>query len=112
MAANKSAIVKVAKSILNSGKLVAEIVEIVQSQSKTGVSQLQILDGFNEAAQSQGRYAGGEPTLGDSILDSLAANVGKYGKSAYKLSDKQVTVIINDVCGYRKEENNDPRIQS
>ncbi len=93
---------EVAKQIINSGKSVEEIVEIVQAQSRSASIQQQILDSFNLAAQEQGRYAGGSPTLGDQILDSLALNVNKYGKSAYKLSDKQVTVIIRDVYGYRK----------
>lgn len=94
---------QVAKQILNSGKSVTEIVEIVQSQSKSSANiQLQILDGFNAAAQGQGRYAGGVPTLGDQILDTQYSKVQKYGKDTYKLSDKQVTVIINDVYGYRK----------
>ncbi|KKL27765.1 hypothetical protein LCGC14_2381900 [marine sediment metagenome] len=93
---------QVAKKILNSGKSIEEIVEIAQSQSQTASIQQQILDGFNAAAQEQGRYAGGNPTLGDEILDKLAFNVKKYGKSAYKLSDKQVAVIIRDIHGYRK----------
>jgi hypothetical protein len=93
---------QIAKQILNSEKSVQEIVELIQSQSSTANIQLQILDGFNAAAQDQGRYAGGTPTLGDEILDAQYNKVKKYGKSAYKLSDKQVTVIINDVYGYRK----------
>ena len=93
---------EVAKRLLNSGKSVEEIVEIVQAQSHSANIQRQILDGFNLAAQDQGRYAGGVSSLGDTILDNLALNVNKYGKSAYKLSDKQVAVIIRDVYGYRK----------
>ncbi len=94
---------QVAKQILNSGKSVEEIVELIQAQSKESASiQLQILDGFNMAAQEQGRYAGGIPTLGDEISDKLAFNVKKYGKSAYKLSDRQVAVIIREIHGYRK----------
>ena len=93
---------EVAKRLLNSGKSVEEIVEIVQAQSHSANIQRQILDGFNLAAQDQGRYAGGTPTLGDEILDSLALNVNKYGSRAYNLSDKQVAVIIRDIHGYRK----------
>ena len=93
---------EVAKSILNSGKSVEEIVEIIQKQSQSAQMQLRILDGFNAVAQEQGRYAGGSPTLGDVISDKLSFNVNKYGKAAYKLSDKQIVVIIRDVYGYRK----------
>ncbi len=95
---------EVAKQILNSGKSIEEIVEIVQAQSRSTSIQQQILDGFNAAAQDQGRYAGGSPTLGDEVIDKLAFNVKKYGKTAYKLSNKQVAVIIHDVYGYRKIE--------
>jgi len=93
---------EIASRILNSGKSVEEIVEIIQAQSRSASIQQQILDGFNLAAQDQGRYAGGTPTLGDHILDSLALSVNKYGARAYKLSDKQVAVIIKDIHGYRK----------
>ncbi len=93
---------EVAARLLNSGKTVEEIVEIVQTQSKSAQMQLRILDGFNTAAQEQGRYPGGTPSLGDEISDKLAFQVRKYGDRAYKLSDKQVTVIISDVYEYRK----------
>lgn len=100
---NRQRAKEVASQILNSGKSVKEIIEIIQAQSRSASIQQQILDGFNEVAQDQGRYAGGTPTLGDQILDSLALNVNKYGPRAYKLSDKQVAVIIRDVYGYRKD---------
>ncbi len=100
---NKQRTKAVAKQILNSRKSVEEIVEIIQARSKNSASiQLQILDGFNAAAQDQGRYPGGTPSLGDEIGDKLAFNIKKYGKSAYKLSDKQVAVIIREVYGYRQ----------
>lgn len=95
---------QVAKQILNSGKSPQEIVEIIQSQSQTAGIQLQILDGFNDAAQDQGRYPGGTPTLGDQILDTQYTRVKKYGKSAYKLSDNQVSVVVNDVYSYRLDK--------
>ncbi len=93
---------EVAKALLNSGKSVEEIVEIVQKQSQSAQMQSRILDGFNAAAQEQGRYSGGTPTLGDEISDKLAFQVKKYGKSARKISNNQVSVIIYDVYGYRK----------
>lgn len=93
---------EVAKRLLNSGKSVEEIVETIQGQSQSAQMQLRILDGFNEVAQDQGRYPGGTPTLGDENLDKLASQVKRYGKSAYKLSDKQITIIIREVYGYRK----------
>ncbi len=100
---NQAKATQVAKQILNSGKSVEEIVELIQAQSKESASiQLQILDGFNLAAQEQGQYAGGIPTLADEISDKLARNVKKYSKSAYKLSDRQVSVIIREIHGYRK----------
>ncbi len=93
---------RVAKQILNSGRSPQEIVTLIQNQSQSASIQLQILDGFNAAAQDQGRYPGGTPTLGDQILDIQYAKVKKYGKAAYKLSDKQVAVVVNDVYGYRE----------
>lgn len=93
---------QIAKQILNSGKSPQEIIEIIKNQSPTAKIQLQILDGFNAAAQDQGRYPGGTPTLGDQILDIQYAKVEKYGKAAYKLSDKQMAVVVNDVYGYRE----------
>lgn len=94
-----------AKKLLNSGKSVEEIVEIIMKQSQSAQMQLRILDGLNSAAQEQGRYAGGIPTLGDEISDKLASQVKKYGQSAYKLSDKQVTVIIREIHGYGLKNN-------
>ncbi len=91
-----------AKGILNSNFTVDEIVQTIQASSISASIQLQILDAFNMAAQEQGRYAGGTPTLGDEIGDKLARNVKKYGKSAYKLSDRQVAVIIREIHGYQK----------
>lgn len=93
---------QIAKQILNSGKSPQEIIEIIQNQSQSANIQLQILDGFNAAAEDQGRYPGGTPTLGDQILDIQYTKVKKYGKAAYKLSDKQVAVVVNDLYGYRE----------
>lgn len=99
---NQIKVKKLAKNILNSEKSAQEIVELIQDQSPTANIQLQILDGFNAVSQDQDRYAGGTPTLGDQILDTQYTKVKKYGKSAYKLSDKQVAVVINDIYGYRE----------
>lgn len=72
---------EVAKRLLNSGKTVEEIVEIVQTQSKSAQIQLRILDGFNAAAQEQRRYPGGTPTLGDEISDKLASQIKRYART-------------------------------
>lgn len=98
---NKEKAKEVAKKLLNSGKLIEEIVGIIQRQSQSAQMQLRILDALNEVAQDQGRYPGGTPTLGDKILDKLAFQVKKYG-SACTLSAKQVEVIIREVYEYRK----------
>ena len=91
-----------AENLLDSGKSVSEVVVIVQANVKSAAHQLAVLDTFNKVAATRGRYQGGAPSLGDIILDEQVDKIRKYGDSTYKLSDKQVAVIIREVYQWRK----------
>lgn len=94
---------EVAERLLDSGKSVEEIIAIIQAQSVTANRQRMILDAFNKVAAKRGRYQGGTPSLGDIILDEQINKIRRYGDRTYKLSDKQVAVIIREVYEWRKQ---------
>lgn len=93
-----------AEKLLDSGKSVEEIVGIIQAGVKSAENQVAVLDTFNAVAAKRGRYQGGTPSLGDTILDQQVNKIRQYGDKAYKLSDKQVAVIIREIYQWRKVE--------
>lgn len=60
------------------------------------------LSAFNALADEAGRTRGGVPSLGDQILARQIEKVIKYGAKAYRLSNKQVAVILRDAFAWIK----------
>jgi len=63
-------------------------------------SEWAILTAFMAMADTEGRGRVGAGSLADDIVAQQAARVRQYGEKAYRLSEKQATVVINSAFAY------------
>jgi len=79
-----------------------ELVSRIEAATKDAKIQFAVATILMAMADEAGRYRGGNPDLADQILDQQAAKVKKFGDRAYRLSEKQVMVIVNSVWNWLK----------
>lgn len=74
---------------------------MTQFEGKSAIFQMKVLEGFEQAAIDNGMPVGGQPSLAATIMWQQQQKLGKYQKSTFPLSQKQVEVIIREVCQYK-----------
>ncbi len=92
---NAAAVIRIAKAKAAAGTM-ESLVASPEWEKVTAIQEVIFLTAFNALADEAGRTRGGTPSLGDEILDRQVAQVQKYGSKAYRLSSKQVTIILRD----------------
>lgn len=80
----------------------AELLGKIEAATKDAKIQFVIAQLLVNLSEEAGKYRGGTPTLADSILDEQAAKVKKYGDKAYRLSEKQMMVVVNSTWDWLK----------
>lgn len=83
-----------AAEIIKAAKSQDEIVEFAGKMHVRG--QHGFLCAIEEAANQAGRGMQGTPSLGDHIITQQAHRIAEYKDNAYKLSERQIAVIVRE----------------
>lgn len=92
---NAAAVIKIAKAKVAAGTM-ESLIASPEWEKLTAIQEVIFLTAFNALADEAGRTRGGTPSLGDEILDRQVGKVKEFGAKAYRLSAKQVVVILRD----------------